>query len=152
MPGPFNKIIPAIFFLCLSLGGYAQRPSYNITVLDSSETFYSKLQAEIKNREAGVFSNTSFDSASKMVIITRYTNFILKGQFGTTWTIIQREKFDEKQHLQQEEFWKTDNNGMICRCGSWQLRTKGIWVVKTPYPSCSGKKFNCDNDGKEIKR
>ncbi len=146
-----KKIIATVFFLCLFRYGYSQASSYNITILDSTETFYTKLQAEIKNREPGVFSNTAYDSVAKMVVITKYTNYIPKGQLGNTWTTIQREKYDEKNRLQQEEFWKTDNNGMICRCGSWQLRTKGIWVVKVPYPSCSSKKFSCGIDGKEIK-
>lgn len=98
----------------------------------------------------GTFQDTLFSADHTIHQIIRYKNFEAPHSEKAIWTIIDKYEFNEKKQIEKIEHWKTDNAGKICKCGNWQFRRKGIFVVVRPYPGCLKKGFNCDVNGDKI--
>jgi hypothetical protein len=144
-----------LFFLFLALITLsrvsAQSSTFNITKLDSSENFYSKIQSEIRNKNIGDFTDTVFDAAGYPHVLIKYSNFVSKYSEGAIWTIVNKYEFNQNRGVEKIEHWKTDNINKICKCGNWQYKTKGIWSLQRPYPNCKKKEFTCDSTGAPAK-
>ena len=129
----------------------SQTVHYNITILDSTETYFEKIQKEIHRKEPGTFSDTFYNASHDIVQVNRYTNFTSKESAGSIWTYVDKYLFNDKQTVEKIEHWKTDNVSQMCKCGSWQFRKKGILVLVQPYPKCTKKGFNCDTTAEKPK-
>lgn len=141
-------------FLCSLLiipNLYGQITNFNITRLDSSEHFYSKIQGEIKNKSIGTFRDTIFADNYIIYQIISYRNFEAPDDSKSIWTIVDKYEYRPFGKVEKIEHWKTDNQGNICKCGSWQLQRKGIWVAIKPYPRCAKKSFRCNSAGDPIR-
>jgi len=125
----------------------AQSNSFNITKLDSSENFYSKIQKEIIHKNIGVFADTTFSSDQLILQVIKYINFEANHSEKTIWTIIDKYEFNKNHKIEKSEHWITDNNSKMCKCGDWQFKTKGILTLRRPYPNCARKVFDCDLSG-----
>lgn len=146
----FTGFITLLLLLVPFCNAIGQNTEYNITILDSAETFFSKIQKEIRNKEQGTFSDTFYNAAGTIVQITRYTNFTSKESGGHTWTFVDKYLYNQKNMVEKVEHWKTDNTSRMCKCGSWQYKTKGILVLKRPYARCRKPGFDCDSKGEEV--
>jgi len=148
----FKKIMLFVFLLFISIKQFAQLSRFNITSLESPETYYSKIQSEKRVKETGIYSDTIMNGTSSVITVIRYNNFISKESAGQIWTIIDKFQYGPSHELQKSEHWKTNNDGQICRCGDWLIRRNGIGSLREPHASCNNKKFDCDEEGKKIKK
>ncbi len=147
-----KNTLATIFFTRLSTQLLSQNLHFNITRIDSTiETFFSKIQSEIKFKDLGQFYDTLFNSNDQIIQITKYENFTPKNSPNDIWTII--DKYEYKGDLVEKiEHWKTDNKSKICKCSSWQFKRKGIAVSVYWHPKCSKISLNCDIFGNQFKK
>lgn len=146
-----QRLIP-ILLICIITGQLsAQADRFVITKTDSTTSFYTQLQNEIKKRSIGTFRDTVFHPDHSIRQITKYTNFESPTDSKLIWTIIDKYEFRINNQLEKMEHWKTDNISRICKCGAWQYRTKGALSLRRPYPNCNKKEFQCDTNGDPVK-
>lgn len=122
-----------------------------ITKTDSTTSFFTQIQSDIKNKSIGTFRDTIFQSDHRILQIIQYTNFESPMDDRSVWTIIDKYEFGNKDRLEKMEHWKTDNISRICRCGDWQYKRKGIVSLRRPFPNCNKKEFDCDINGYPVK-
>jgi hypothetical protein len=142
-----------LFFASISTQLLSQKIYFNITKIDTTttETFFSKIQSEIKFKDLGQFSDTLFDSNNQIFQITKYENFIPKNSPNDFWAII--DKYEYKSGLIEKiEHWKTDNKSKMCKCSSWQFKRKGILLAVFWHPKCSKIALDCDKFGNQLKK
>lgn len=145
--------VTLFLFLCIISGKlFAQSDKWLvITKTDSTISFFTQIQGDIKNKSIGTFRDTIFQSDHRILQIVQYTNFESPIDDRSIWTIIDKYEFGNKDRLEKMEHWKTDNISRICRCGDWQYKRKGIVSLRRPFPKCDKKEFDCDINGYPVK-
>lgn len=150
-----KNVILIFILIIISTQLLSQINNNKLTQIDSTETFYSKIQKEILFKELGKSSLIFYNTDSSIFQLIKFENFIPNVNSNNIWTIIDKFQYDKNGLVEKSEHWKTDNKSKMCKCGTWQLSRKGNWTfVNGPpgYPKCNTKEFDCDSFGNKLKK
>jgi len=145
-----NKYLLAYLLIIITTHSHAQMGIYNITKLDSTENFFTKIQSEIKIKTIGIYTDTIFTIENTVHQIIKYNNFQSTNEVNSIFTIIDKYEF-KNGRVEKVEHWKTNNTNTICKCGDWQYKRKGLISLHRLYPKCNYEHFICSTNGDPLK-